>query len=176
MTLPEKLYRQITDWSRFETPLGPMLACATKEGVCLLEFMDFGVLEEGLELEALSAQRSPSLHIPLLKTELEGYFEGNLQSFSVPLFAPATPFQEAAWRALLSIPYGNTRSYREQAEAIGRPKAFRAVAQANHRNRITVVIPCHRVIGADGSLTGFGSGLWRKEWLLDHERRHSSAG
>lgn len=180
MILPEKIYRQVTDWSRIETPLGPMLAFAMEEGICLLEFMESETLESEIErLEARSVPgrrdsvvRTPSPHLPRLKTELGDYFAGSLRRFSVPLFTPGTAFQEAAWRALQAIPYGKKRSYGEQAEAIGRPKAYRAVAQANHRNRITVVIPCHRVIGADGSLTGFGAGLWRKEWLLEHEKKH----
>lgn len=182
MILPEKLYRRVTDWTRIETPLGPMLACATEEGICLLEFMDPEILDGEIgRLEARPAParrdnefRTPSPHLSRLKTELGAYFTGSLRIFSVSLFTPGTPFQEAAWRALQAIPYGKTRSYGEQAKAIGHPKAYRAVAQANHRNRITVVIPCHRVIGADGSLTGFGAGLWRKEWLLDHERKHLS--
>jgi AraC family transcriptional regulator of adaptative response/methylated-DNA-[protein]-cysteine methyltransferase len=174
MMIPDKVYGQIKDWSVIETPLGDMLACAAEEGICLLEFMEKDVLNRDIDkLENRPGPRIVSPHISALKRELEAYFEGSLKSFSVPLFTPGTRFQEAAWQALKAIPYGQTRSYRQQAEAIGRPKAYRAVAQANHRNRITVVIPCHRVIGADGSLTGFGAGLWRKERLLDHERRHS---
>jgi len=98
--------------------------------------------------------------------ELVDYFTGQRQIFGVPLDLVGTPFQLAAWQALLAIPYGRTRSYAEQARAIGRPTATRAVAAANGQNKVSIVVPCHRVIGSDGSLTGFGGGLPRKQALL----------
>ena len=104
-------------------------------------------------------------HFELLKKELAKYFEGTLKSFSVPLFSPGTDFQESVWNELLNIPYGKTRSYQEQANALNKPKAVRAVANANGMNKISIIIPCHRVIGSDGNLTGYGGGLWRKKWL-----------
>ena len=101
--------------------------------------------------------------------QLSEYFDGDRTSFDVPLDLRGTPFQEAAWRALGDIPYGSTRSYGEQAALVGRPKAVRAIGQANGRNPVPIVLPCHRVIGADGSLTGFGGGLDLKTQLLQHE-------
>ena len=102
--------------------------------------------------------------------ELRRYFEGELRRFETPLDLRGTAFQQKVWAALLTIPYGETRSYGEQARIIGEPSAVRAVARATGDNRIAIVIPCHRVVGADGSLTGYGGGLWRKRWLLDLEQ------
>lgn len=112
---------------------------------------------------------------PLLEeawAQLERYFAGELRQFSLPLAPAGTPFQQAVWRALEEIPYGETRSYGEIAGQVGRPKASRAVGAANHRNPIPIVIPCHRVIGAGGTLTGYGGGLDRKRLLLDLERQN----
>ena len=100
------------------------------------------------------------------------YFAGTRKTFTVPLHAPGTEFQQRVWEALRQIPFGEIRSYGEIATAIGEPKAVRAVGTANGMNRIAILIPCHRVIGADGALTGYGGGLWRKDWLLQHEREH----
>ena len=111
-------------------------------------------------------------HFNLLKKELTEYFKGRLYTFTVSLDVPGTEFQKTAWGQLRKIPYGRTISYKKQAEAINRPEAIRAVANANGHNRISIIIPCHRVIGEDGSLTGYGGGLWRKKWLLDHEKRN----
>ncbi len=168
-------------FSRFTTVLGPMIAVANDEGICLLEFSDRRKLET--ELSALRKHfRSTILpgsnhHLVSLQTQMAEYFAGTRKSFELPLAPQGTPFQQAAWHALRKIPYGRTRSYKEQASIVGRPSAVRAVARANGDNRIAVVIPCHRVIGADGRLTGYGGGLWRKEWLLQHERNvRSRAG
>ena len=104
------------------------------------------------------------------EAELGEYFSGCRKQFSVALHTPTTPFQAAVWQALQSIPYGKTVSYQEQANRIGKPTAVRAVANANGANRVSIIIPCHRVIGSDGSLTGYAGGLQRKQWLLAHER------
>jgi methylated-DNA-[protein]-cysteine S-methyltransferase len=103
--------------------------------------------------------------------ELHAYFHGHLSTFSTPLAPVGTPFQLEAWAALRTIPFGETSTYARQAERIGRPSAVRAVGAANGRNPIPIVVPCHRVIGSNGSLTGFAGGLEAKRWLLDHERR-----
>lgn len=103
--------------------------------------------------------------------QLGAYFAGERTAFDLPLAPAGTPFQQAVWRALLDIPFGETRSYRDIACALGQPTATRAVGAANGRNPLPIVAPCHRVIGADGSLTGFGGGLDTKRWLLAHERR-----
>ena len=159
--------------ARVLTPLGPMLSGVTQEGVVLLEFTDRRMLET--QLQRL-ARKLDCVFVPghnqvsrQLEQELNAYFEGQLYAFTVPLVPAGTEFQRAAWRVLESIPYGETRSYGAQARLLGRPSAVRAVARANGDNPIAIVVPCHRVIGADGTLTGYGGGLWRKRWLLHHE-------
>jgi AraC family transcriptional regulator, regulatory protein of adaptative response / methylated-DNA-[protein]-cysteine methyltransferase len=104
-----------------------------------------------------------------LEGELEAYFQGELRTFSTPVVTAGTPFQEAVWASLRTIPYGTTVSYAEQARRIGRPTSVRAVARANGDNRVAILLPCHRVIGSDGRLTGYGGGLWRKRRLLEME-------
>jgi methylated-DNA-[protein]-cysteine S-methyltransferase len=103
--------------------------------------------------------------------QIDEYFRGRRKKFSLELHPQGTEFQKQVWRELLKIPYGRTSSYGELASALGRPGSARAVGQANHRNPISIIIPCHRVIGGDGRLAGYGGGLWRKEWLLAHEKR-----
>lgn len=113
---------------------------------------------------------------PLLeqaRQQLDEYFSGSRTEFDLPLSFAGTPFQVSVWNTLQSIPYGQTVSYGQVAQSIGRPSAVRAVGAANGQNPVSIIVPCHRVIGADGSLTGYGGGLWRKEWLLGHERQHS---
>jgi methylated-DNA-[protein]-cysteine S-methyltransferase len=105
----------------------------------------------------------------LARQQLDAYFEGDLQTFDLPLYMAGTPFQKQVWQGLLTIPYGTTMSYAELARRIGRPGASRAVGAANGRNPIGIIVPCHRVIGANGTLTGYGGGLDRKEWLISHE-------
>ena len=107
------------------------------------------------------------------RAQLQAYFAGELRDFELPLAAEGTPFQQHVWRALCDIPYGETISYGELARRIGQPKASRAVGLANGQNPISIVVPCHRVIGANGSLTGYGGGLERKRWLLAHETKGS---
>ncbi len=170
---------QVITITRLTTPLGPMLTGATDKGICLLEFTDRKMLETELkQLQKLLA--SPLLpgqhrHFDQLHQELQEYFEGRRQLFTVPLDAPGTLFQQSVWKELTSIPYGTTRSYKQQAMHLNNPSAVRAVANANGLNRISLLIPCHRVIGSDGSLTGYGGGIWRKQWLLDHEERHQGS-
>lgn len=159
--------------SRVLTPLGPMLMGTTSEGACLLEFTDRPMLET--QLRRL-VQRLDCVYVPgsneignRLEAELQEYFAGTLRAFRTPLLTPGSEFQQRVWTALRGIAYGATRSYAEQARTIDAPAAVRAVARANGDNRIAIVIPCHRVLGADGTLTGYGGGLWRKRWLLRHE-------
>lgn len=155
------------------TPLGPMLAASVKSGICLLEFTDRRMLER----ELIDLQKklhapiitSESTHIKKLKKQLSEYFTGKRKIFDIPLVSPGSEFQTKVWQGLQSIPYGETRSYKEQAIAIGNVKAVRAVARANGENKIAILIPCHRVIGSDGSLTGYGGGLERKQRLLEIE-------
>ena len=162
--------------TRFTTPIGPMYACAVDDGVCMLEFTDRRMLETELEdiQKRLNARiiTGENEHLVQLKKELAEYFDGRRKEFTVPLNAPGTLFQQAVWKELRNIPYGSTRSYQEQAAALNNPRAVRAVASANGMNRISIVIPCHRVIGKNGHLTGYGGGLERKKWLLDHEQKY----
>lgn len=140
-----------------ETPVGKMTLCADEVGVCALEF--------GVKTERADAS-------PLLdhaQQELEEYFAGRRRAFSVPLSIHGTPFQEKVWRALMEIPYGETISYGELARRVGNAKAARAVGMANHVNRIPIIIPCHRVVGANGRLTGYAGGLEIKRILLETE-------
>ncbi|MCL2353881.1 MAG: methylated-DNA--[protein]-cysteine S-methyltransferase [Defluviitaleaceae bacterium] len=108
------------------------------------------------------------------KAQLDAYFSGDLKDFDLPLHTPGTAFQQATWRALTQIPYGKTLSYKGMAEAINNPKAARAIGNANNKNPIAVIIPCHRVITHDGGLGGFGGGLDKKIWLLEHEKNSLS--
>ncbi|MBI2302810.1 MAG: methylated-DNA--[protein]-cysteine S-methyltransferase [Armatimonadetes bacterium] len=156
-----------------DTPLGPMAAGATEKALCLLEFTDRRMLEAQLDdlrrrfgLPLLPAE-SPLLAD--LRGQLAEYFASRRRQFDVPLTCPGTEFQMRVWAALQRIPYGETWSYAELARAVGRPTAVRAVGNANGLNRIAILIPCHRVIQADGGLGGYGGGLWRKLRLLETE-------
>lgn len=160
--------------TRLMTPVGPMIAGASEKHVVLLEFVDRPMLPTQLER---IQKRFECVFIPeentvlaQLRQELAAYFEGRLQQFLVPLDFPGTDFQHKVWTALLNVPYGSTASYLDLATAIGDAKAVRAVARANGDNRIAILIPCHRIIGSDGSLTGYGGGLHRKKKLLDLEQ------
>lgn len=154
-----------------------MIAGATEDGICLLEFTDRRMLQteykDLMKLLNTTIEEGENRHLKLLRKEMTGYFAGSLKVFTVPLVTPGSEFQKSVWGELLNIPFGSTRSYLEQAEALKKPEAIRAVANANGMNRISVIIPCHRVIGSDGRLTGYGGGLKRKKWLLDHEKRYS---
>ena len=159
--------------NRLITPLGPMVVAATDDDVCLLEFADRRML--GTQLRRLSARIGGTLvpgscgPIEQLAEELRQYFHGDRRVFDVGLAAPGTAFQERVWDRLREIPFGETVSYGDVARDIGKASAVRAVAGAVGDNRLAVLIPCHRVVGSDGRLTGYGGGLWRKKALLDHE-------
>ena len=163
---------------RVTTPLGPMYVCATEKGICLLEFVDRRMLETEFEdLQRLLKARiiaGENEHIQQAKVELMEYFDGKRRKFTVHLHTPATSFQKKVWDALIQIPFGKTASYQEQALKIGNLKAIRAVATANGCNRVAIIVPCHRVIGKDGSLTGYAGGLERKRWLLNHEQQYEN--
>jgi len=165
--------KTIIDLARLETPLGPMYACATDKGICLLEFTDRKMLETEFKIikKKLNADiiYGVNAHLDELKVQLEEYFSAIRTAFTIPLDPVGTEFQKRVWEVLNEIPYGTTRSYAGQAKALNKPEAIRAIAQANGMNKISIVIPCHRVIGSDGKLTGYGGGLWRKKWLLDLE-------
>jgi AraC family transcriptional regulator, regulatory protein of adaptative response / methylated-DNA-[protein]-cysteine methyltransferase len=156
-----------------ETPLGPMLAIAGDAGLELLEFVDRRALETELrELRRTLGAVVPGDHTILRQTadQLGEYFAGTRRDFDLPLAQHGSAFQLAAWQALREIPYGETRSYTDMARRVGSPGAVRAIGRVNGQNQIAIVVPCHRVIRADGSLCGYGGGRWRKQWLIDHER------
>lgn len=145
----------------FETPLGRMIAVADETLLYSLKFMERGdEINEGI-------QSSPLLSI---EKELKEYFQGILQEFKTPIALTGTPFQKEVWQELQKIPYGETRSYLEVSEAIGRDRAFRAVGSANGSNQHIIIVPCHRVINANGQLGGYGCGITKKQWLLKHEQ------
>ncbi len=169
-------HRAVLKASWLDTHLGPMLVIADEAALYLLEFVDRRGLER--EVETLR-KKTKSAIIPgssppivSIETELKAYFEGNLQEFVTPIHLLGSSFQKLAWRGLLNIPYGETRSYSLQAEAIGKPSAFRAVANANGANQLAIIIPCHRIINLNGNLGGYGGGIARKKWLIEHEQRN----
>jgi AraC family transcriptional regulator of adaptative response/methylated-DNA-[protein]-cysteine methyltransferase len=164
---------------RISTPLGQMIAGATEEGLCLLEFVDRKMLETQLKklIQYYKGVLVPgnNRHIKKTADEIENYFNGKLKSFTVPLSVPGTEFQKRTWAELKKISYGQTLSYDELAKRTDNDKAVRAVANANGNNRIAIIIPCHRVIGKDGKLRGYGGGLWRKKFLIEHEMKYDGA-
>lgn len=162
-------------FSRFTTPLGPMIAFGNEKGIFLLEFTDRKALEKELQqirnFFKLNIFPGTNKNIEKLKTQMKEYFDGTRKDFDVPLVTHGTEFQEKIWRILKQISFGATRSYRDVAVLSGNPKAVRAVGRAVGSNRISIIIPCHRVIGADGKITGYGGGIWRKKWLLVLEKK-----
>ncbi len=176
----EELHVLSARW--LETPIGPLLVLVDDDGLRAMDFVDRRGLER--QIERLRKRFGHIVvrdhkHLDAVQREMGKYFAGsswlgqNGTPFPVPLAASGTPFQEEVWAELRRIPLGETRSYAQQATAIGKRAAVRAVARANGENFLAIVVPCHRVIGADGSLTGYGGGLWRKQWLLEHERKMS---
>ncbi len=171
------MQRQIISTKEIVTPIGQMLAAATEEGVFFLGYAESLTL--GFDLKKAAAELEGSFkkgkddagerHLLKLDTELKEYFEGNRRQFTVPVILSGTDFQKKAWETLMKIPYGKTWSYSRQAAEIGNPKAVRAVGSANGKNRIVIVIPCHRVIAKRKGLGGYTGGLWRKEYLLKLE-------
>jgi O-6-methylguanine DNA methyltransferase len=160
------------DW--IESPVGPLITAATSDAVCMLSFSDRQRL--GSRMESLQARHagslraSPSPALAALHAQLDEYFAGRRREFDLPLSYPGSDFQQRVWSTLLQIPYGRTWSYLEVALKVADALATRAVGAANGANPIAIVIPCHRVINANGALGGYGGGLWRKQILLDLER------
>ena len=156
---------------KIQTPLGEMLAIKSEKGLCMLEFFDGKSTEKQLkEIESLGEILEKDDEVlNRLENELNDYFEGNLKEFTIPLDLIGTDFQKKVWTELIKIPFGDTRSYKDQSIAVGDLLAIRAVANANGKNKIAIVVPCHRVIGSDGSLTGYAGGKKRKQFLLELE-------
>ncbi len=161
--------------TQFQSPLGPLVAAGDEQAVYLLEFWDRRMLETQFSVleKRIGAVFFPGTSGPLqqIEKEVEEYFNGTLTTFESPLAFPGSTHQEGVWRALLDVPCGHTLSYGELAARIGRPSAARPVARAVGENRLAIVVPCHRIVGHDGNLTGYGGGLWRKRYLLDLEQR-----
>lgn len=143
----------------YASPIGAIEITAAESGILSLDFID----------EMKKSDVIPQILKDCI-TELDEYFKGKRKEFTVNCELKGTDFQKKVWKALEEIPFGKTMSYKEIAEKIGNPKAVRAVGSANHNNKIAIIIPCHRVIGSSGKLTGYAGGLWRKEWLLNHEK------
>lgn len=172
-------YQATLKSSCLDTPLGQMLAIADEEVLYLLEFMDKIDLQyrvEKLLFKTKSALIPGNTHpIESIKAELSAYFDGSLQNFKTPVQLLGSSFQKLVWNELVHIPYGQTRSYLEQAHAIEKQAAYRAVANANGANQLAIVIPCHRIINSNGKLGGYSGGLSRKKWLLEHEKQYQSS-
>ncbi len=174
-TIPTNLKSQrILSAKWINTPIGAMLGIVGDDGLHLLEFAE----RKGLptEIEDTKKKTGPicfrnHFWFEKLEDELSKYFSGEFVDFTIPIAQFGTKFEKAVWEELQKIPIGQTRSYSAQAIAIGKPNAVRAVARANGANKVAILIPCHRVIGADGSMTGYGGKIWRKEWLLKHEKQ-----
>ncbi|HTF90408.1 MAG TPA: methylated-DNA--[protein]-cysteine S-methyltransferase [Planctomycetota bacterium] len=173
--------RATIEVTRLASPLGPLTVAANREGVCLVEFDLAGAEGSSGQRAQVSLQRvadrldciavaGSNVHLETLSLQLEQWFAGKRKAFDVPIVHAGTAFQIEVWRALASVPFGETWSYGQLARAIGRPNSSRAVGHANSMNPIAILVPCHRVIGTSGKLTGYAAGLDRKRWLLEHER------
>jgi len=149
-----------------ESPIGPILLAGNEDGLKHLIFLK-GKKKADIPKDWI---QNTDFFKEAVR-QLEAYFSGELKSFNLKLAPEGTDFQKSVWKALCEIPYGGTRTYKEIAASIGKPRAYRAVGLANNRNPIPIIIPCHRVIGADGKLTGYASGLDIKEYLLKLEKR-----
>ncbi len=161
--------------SIIQTPIGDLIALASNEGVCLLAFYDrLELADEIADLKAYFEAELVKESNPLidnLKAELERYFKGELTFFKTPVTYTGTDFQKRVWSSLHEIPFGSTRTYKAQSEFLGDVKAIRAVASANGKNKLAIIVPCHRVIGTNGNLTGYAGGIERKRFLLESERK-----
>ena len=153
----------------YEAPFGVVTVVGSELGIRFVMFANDAHPKPLEQLQISDTDIHDSVNVAI--TQLEEYFDGSRRSFDLPLDLRGTEFQVEAWNALAEIPYGHTASYGQQAASIGRPKAVRAIGGANGRNPVAIVLPCHRIVGADGSLTGFGGGIEVKKWLLDHEQR-----
>lgn len=148
----------------YKSEIGIIEIAGTEDGILSVNFV---------EEKSMGRSEIPS-HLKECVEQLDEYFRGKRKEFSVKIEVQGTDFQKKVWTELMKIPFGQTASYKDVADAIGNAKAVRAVGNANGKNKIGIIIPCHRVIGNDGKLVGYGSGIWRKEWLLNHEKNVTS--
>ena len=154
-----------------------MIAAANDNGLCMFDF-EYRKLMPAIKKRVSSffndeLEEGNHQVFDTLKIQLTEYFSGERTDFNLPLAMSGTPFQQKVWNELLNIPYGTTRTYMQQSKVLGDEKAIRAVARANGENCLAIIVPCHRIVGSDGSLTGYAGGLKAKEWLLEHEARYS---
>ncbi len=166
--------------TRFQTPLGEMIAGADDEGLVLFDFsrrrMIANILKRIEKFHQAILVEGEHLHFDILKLQLQEYLDGRRQKFNLPLVYSGKPFQIKVWEELLNISYGETRSYKQQAIAMGDVNSVRAVARANGENCFAIIIPCHRVIAENGDLTGYAGGLSKKKWLLNFEKKNTAKG
>lgn len=159
--------------SKYQSPIGEITLAANNKGLCMLEFDNQIRIDHHIKQlmgeSKLNIKNSSSKILKETKLQLDDYFSNKRKGFDLPLYLVGSTFQKSVWKELQNIPFGKTRSYKDQASAIGNLKAIRAVASANGQNRISIIIPCHRVIGSNGELTGYGGELWRKKFLLELE-------
>jgi len=153
----------------YESPIGNIEIKAEGKGIVEVNFLE----KSGLMRPTSGSVSGEPEILRACLSQLDQYFRGKRTSFSLPLKLEGTAFEKKVWAALLQIPFGKTTTYGAIAADLGNKRAGRAVGGANHRNPVSIIVPCHRVIGSDGRLTGYGGGLWRKEWLLDHEKKHA---
>ena len=173
-----EMKNKVLNESWFDTVLGLMVAVADDQRLYLLEFADKPGLDrelDGFKLQTESGVGQGLAVLESIKIELKSYFEGRLTVFKTPLCLRGSPFQTLVWEELLRIPHGQTRTYAQQSEAIGKPKAYRAAANANAANQLAIIVPCHRVINSNGGLGGYAGGIMRKRWLIDHENKVSES-
>ena len=167
--------KNIIATSTITTPLGDMFCAATSKGICILSFFKAKYLEKQIEKvqKFFNAEMIPAhnKYFECLQKELDEYFEGRRREFTIPLQLVGTPFQQDVWKILQLIPYGERVSYKDEAGLLKKPKAFRAVANANGQNMIAILIPCHRIIQSGGKLGGYSSGIDKKEYLLNLEEK-----
>jgi methylated-DNA-[protein]-cysteine S-methyltransferase len=155
-----------------DSPIGKLRIAVTATGaLARIEMQEAPMTQKSEPPPAREGEQANAARCAHVTKQLADYFAGRRTSFELELAAEGTQFQQKAWNALQKIPFGKTRSYQEQAQKIGKPTAMRAIGAANGRNPVPIVVPCHRVIGKDGSLTGFSAGVDKKRWLLDHEQR-----
>ncbi|MGN6436175.1 MAG: methylated-DNA--[protein]-cysteine S-methyltransferase [Agriterribacter sp.] len=159
------------DITYYESPVGLLEIKADDEGIHAILFVNAWKGPK-LDAEQIEQRTSKNIHINTCISQLNEYFEGKRKDFDFPFSQKGTAFQQKVWNGLLDIPYGKTISYMELSKRIGDTKAIRAVGTTNGKNQLCIVVPCHRVIGANGSLVGYGGDLWRKKWLLDHEAKY----
>ena len=163
--------------THLDTPLGKMIAIADEQFLYLVDFNDRPGLERKIEqIKQITKSEIVPGHTAitnLIEKELQQYFAGTLKTFTTPMSFSGSPFQQLVWSELQKIPYGQTISYAQLAIAVGNPSACRAVAQANGKNHLSLIIPCHRVVNSNGNLGGYGGGIARKQWLLNHERNQT---